>query len=66
MYKTVYFADNSTKNGLLWEELNNIVGEDAPPTLSRLELPITPLVEYIPEIIKEFRLVWIVPIWAII
>lgn len=49
------FVDNDKKNGLLWEQLNNIVDENAPATLSKLELPVTPLVTYIPDIIKEFR-----------
>ncbi|CAG9764767.1 unnamed protein product [Ceutorhynchus assimilis] len=49
------FIYNDSKNGLLWEELNNIVGENAAYTLSKLELPVTPLVSYIPDIIKQFR-----------
>ncbi|XP_056646572.1 conserved oligomeric Golgi complex subunit 1 isoform X1 [Diorhabda sublineata] len=48
----------SVKNGfkgLIWQQLQEIVGNTAPSTLSKLELPITPLNSYIPEIIKQFK-----------
>ncbi|KAF7280737.1 hypothetical protein GWI33_005591 [Rhynchophorus ferrugineus] len=49
------FINTGSKNGLIWEELDNIVGENSQPTISKLELPVTPLISYIPNIIKEFR-----------
>ncbi|XP_066149869.1 conserved oligomeric Golgi complex subunit 1 [Euwallacea fornicatus] len=49
------FIYNDNKSGLLWEQICNIIGENAPPTLSKLDLPVTPLVAYIPDIIRQFR-----------
>ncbi|CAH0551337.1 unnamed protein product [Brassicogethes aeneus] len=42
-------------SGLIWQQLKEIVSENAVPTLSKLNLPNTPLESYIPKIIKEFR-----------
>ncbi|XP_018569113.1 conserved oligomeric Golgi complex subunit 1 [Anoplophora glabripennis] len=41
--------------GLIWQQLNDIVADPAPRTLSKMELPVTPLTLYIPEIIRQFR-----------
>ncbi|XP_050296714.1 conserved oligomeric Golgi complex subunit 1 isoform X2 [Anthonomus grandis grandis] len=49
------FIYNESKNGLIWKELDSIVGNDAPATLTKLKLPITPLVSYIPDIIRTFK-----------
>ncbi|KAL1501649.1 hypothetical protein ABEB36_006943 [Hypothenemus hampei] len=49
------FIYNDSKNGLLWEELDNIISDNALPTISKVQLPKTPLIAYIPDIIKEFR-----------
>ncbi|RZC38420.1 conserved oligomeric Golgi complex subunit 1, partial [Asbolus verrucosus] len=43
------------RKGLIWQQLENIVEDSSTPTLLKIELPITPLVSYIPEIIKQFR-----------
>lgn len=43
------------RNGLIWQQLNDIVADSAPRTLSKLELPVTPLTLYIPEIVRQFR-----------
>ncbi|XP_030754438.1 conserved oligomeric Golgi complex subunit 1 isoform X2 [Sitophilus oryzae] len=48
------FINIQNKDGLLLGELNNIVGENSASTLSKLELPVTPLISYIPNITREF------------
>ncbi|XP_019759424.2 conserved oligomeric Golgi complex subunit 1 isoform X1 [Dendroctonus ponderosae] len=53
--KSPQCPDNDSKSGLLWKQLDSIVGPSAPATLSKLELPPTPLIAYVPEIIKQFR-----------
>lgn len=35
--------------------MEQVVCDDAPTTISKVELPSTPLLEYIPAIVKEFR-----------
>nr|XP_023021072.1 conserved oligomeric Golgi complex subunit 1 isoform X1 [Leptinotarsa decemlineata] len=47
-------AQNGEKS-LIWQQLQEIIGDSSPTTLSKLELPVTPLQTYIPEIIKQFR-----------
>ncbi|KAJ8964671.1 hypothetical protein NQ314_004703 [Rhamnusium bicolor] len=47
-------TDNGEK-GLIWQQLNEIIIDSSPTTLSKLELPVTPLILYIPEIIRQFR-----------
>lgn len=44
-----------TNASLISQQLDSIVGEDAPNTLSKVALPVTPLVEYLPGLIKKFR-----------
>nr|CAH7720901.1 unnamed protein product [Callosobruchus chinensis] len=41
--------------GLIWQQLEEIVSESSPKTLSKLQLPPSALLSYIPEIIKQFR-----------
>ncbi|VEN51670.1 unnamed protein product [Callosobruchus maculatus] len=41
--------------GLIWQQLEEIVSESSPKTLSKLQLPASALLSYIPEIIKQFR-----------
>ncbi|KAF5299103.1 hypothetical protein FQR65_LT09461 [Abscondita terminalis] len=48
----------NSDSGLIWQELKNIVSESAPPTLSKLALPPTPLIVYIPDLVKNFRPKW--------
>ena len=44
-----------SKKGLIWQQLQNIVEDSSIPTLSKIELPVTPLLIYIPDIVKQFR-----------
>lgn len=44
-----------SRKGLIWKQLENIVEDSSASTLSKIELPTTPLVGYIPDIIKQFR-----------
>ncbi|KAF2904284.1 hypothetical protein ILUMI_01887 [Ignelater luminosus] len=48
----------NTKRGLIWQQLESIVSDDAPATLTKVNLPLTPLVVYITDIIKQFRPKW--------
>ncbi|KAF5273100.1 hypothetical protein FQA39_LY07590 [Lamprigera yunnana] len=41
--------------GLIWQELKNIVSEASLPTSSKVVLPPTLLVTYIPDLVKNFR-----------
>ncbi|KAK9679205.1 hypothetical protein QE152_g40204 [Popillia japonica] len=49
----ISYQDSST--GLIWQQLEDIVNENAPSTLSKIELPERPLLNYVPEIISQFR-----------
>lgn len=44
-----------THKGLIWHQLDGIVGDNSPTTLSTVQLPETNLLQYIPDIIKQFR-----------
>ncbi|KAB0795663.1 hypothetical protein PPYR_09724 [Photinus pyralis] len=46
---------NNSECGLVWQQLNDIISETAPFTLSKVILPYTPLVNYIPDVITQFR-----------
>ncbi|XP_022908851.2 conserved oligomeric Golgi complex subunit 1 isoform X1 [Onthophagus taurus] len=50
-----FVSYKDSKIGLIWTQLEEIVNEDSPPTLSKIVLPHSPLIIYIPDIIKEFR-----------
>lgn len=50
-----FLAHGDSNRGLIWQELEAIVNENAPKTLSKVNLPLTPLTNYISEIIKQFR-----------
>ncbi|XP_044263815.1 conserved oligomeric Golgi complex subunit 1 isoform X2 [Tribolium madens] len=50
-----FMCFGNSKKGLIWQQLENIVEDESIPTLSKTELPITPLVAYIPDVIKQFR-----------
>ncbi|CAG9837073.1 unnamed protein product [Diabrotica balteata] len=48
----------SVKNGckgLIWQQLQDIMSPSAPPTLSKLDLPIIHQDDYIPDVISKFR-----------
>lgn len=53
MFKFVGHATSS--RGLLWQKLDNIVLEDSETTLSQLIISRSPLTNYIPDIIRNFR-----------
>lgn len=40
---------------MIWQQLEDIVEDSSIPTLSKMQLPISPLLSYIPDVIKEFR-----------
>ncbi|XP_049823467.1 conserved oligomeric Golgi complex subunit 1 isoform X2 [Aethina tumida] len=50
-----FINSEDNKKGLIWQQLDEIMSENAQPTLSKLSLPNTPLEAYIPDIIKQFR-----------
>ncbi|KAJ8925268.1 hypothetical protein NQ315_009096 [Exocentrus adspersus] len=50
-----FICTEKGNKGLIWQQLSDIVADSAPHTLSKLELPVTQLTSYIPEIIKQFR-----------
>ncbi|KAG5894614.1 hypothetical protein JTB14_026145 [Gonioctena quinquepunctata] len=50
-----FIGAQNGKESLIWQQLQDIIGDSSPTTLSKLELPVTPLITYIPEIIKQFR-----------
>lgn len=52
----LYFLGHETSNkGLIWVKLEEIVDDNSATTLSKVPLPNTPLVDYIPDIIKHFK-----------
>lgn len=53
MYCLSGYGDS--KKGLIWQQLEDIVEDESVSTLSKVELPITPLISYIPDVIKQFR-----------
>ncbi|KAJ8962770.1 hypothetical protein NQ318_001169 [Aromia moschata] len=50
-----FICTEDGENGLIWQQLHDIISDSAPMTLSKLDLPTTPLVLYIPDIIKQYR-----------
>ncbi|KAJ3639005.1 hypothetical protein MTP99_002332 [Tenebrio molitor] len=50
-----FMCYGDSRKGLIWKQLENIVEDSSASTLSKIELPTTPLVGYIPDIIKQFR-----------
>ncbi|CAG9862952.1 unnamed protein product [Phyllotreta striolata] len=50
-----FISDQNGYRGLIWQQLQGIIGNTAPFTISKLDLPVTPLMSYLPEIIKQFR-----------
>lgn len=52
----IFFVDyKNTNSGLVWQQLENIESDNSPTTLSKITLPTTPLIIYIPDLIKQFR-----------
>ncbi|CAH1981180.1 unnamed protein product [Acanthoscelides obtectus] len=50
-----FICYGGSDKGLIWQQLEEIVSESSPKTLSKLQLPASSLLLYIPEIIKQFR-----------
>ncbi|KRT83470.1 hypothetical protein AMK59_4619, partial [Oryctes borbonicus] len=50
-----FISYQGTNTGLIWQQLENIVSENAPSTLSKIHLTNRPLLNYVPEIICQFR-----------
>ncbi|XP_015836994.1 conserved oligomeric Golgi complex subunit 1 isoform X2 [Tribolium castaneum] len=50
-----FMCYGNSKKGLIWQQLENIVEDESIPTLSKVDLPVTPLIAYIPDVIKQFR-----------
>lgn len=49
-------SDNKNgERGLIWKHVKKLSEEKASATLPKLDLPVTPLTLYIPEILKTFR-----------
>lgn len=53
-----FISYDNGDSGLIWQELKSIVCENALPTLSKVVLPPTPLLIYIPELVKNYRPKW--------
>lgn len=54
----IYIEPNiigGSNNGLIFKQLNDILDENSKPTFDKLKIPESPLIAYIPQIIKEFR-----------
>ncbi|CAH1163940.1 unnamed protein product [Phaedon cochleariae] len=50
-----FICSLNQQKGLIWQQLEEIVGGSSTTTLSKLQLPVTPLISYIPEVIRNFR-----------
>lgn len=48
----------NTDCGFVWQQLKEIVNDSAPYTLSKVVLPSTPLLIYIPDVLTQFRPKW--------
>lgn len=61
MYHWIFaILDNKNgERGLIWKHVKELSEEKASATLSKLNLPVTPLTLYIPDILKTFRQVLI-------
>ncbi|KAJ8970817.1 hypothetical protein NQ317_007180 [Molorchus minor] len=51
-----FICTKNEKKGLIWQQLHEVIKESAPTTLSKLELPVSSLMSYIPEIAKPLSL----------
>lgn len=52
---SVFQGTEDSDRGLIWQQLEKVVGDRAPETISKMELPATPLTAYIPPIVRKFR-----------
>lgn len=50
-----FLACEGSKKGLLWQKLNEIILDNSPSTLSKVNIPKSPLASHIPEVVRNFR-----------
>ncbi|GJQ76325.1 hypothetical protein Trydic_g2048 [Trypoxylus dichotomus] len=50
-----FISYQRSNTGLIWQQLEDIVSDNAPSTLSKIVLTSRPLLKYVPEIISQFR-----------